>query len=63
MRVKDLVRILNISPSYASDILKGKKGVSSENRNIICKYYPDTKFVMSNKPRFKIVVDKDSDKE
>ena len=63
MRVKDLVKLLNIAPSYASEILKGKKGVSEENMYKIVENYPNIKFVMSNKPRFKIIENKDSDKE
>lgn len=63
MRVKDLVRLLNISPSYASDILKGKKGVSGENRNKILEEYPDIRFKISNKPRYKIVLNKENKNE
>ena len=60
IRVKDLVKLLGISRSYASDILKGKKGISAENRNKIKEVYPDIMFVMSNKPRYKIVLDKEN---
>ena len=58
IRVKDLVKLLNISPSYASEILKGKKGISEENKNKILKEYPNIRFRVSNKPRYKIILDK-----
>ncbi len=60
IRVKDLAELLGISKSYASDILKGKKGISGENRSKILEIYPDVRFVMSNKPRYKIVLDKEN---
>lgn len=55
IKVRDLVRLLNISRSYASEILKGKKGVSEENMTKIKKKYPQLKFKVFTKPRYKIV--------
>lgn len=58
IRVKDLVKLLNIAPSYASDILKGKKGVNEENMNKIKSAYPDIEFKVFTKPRYKIILNK-----
>lgn len=55
IRGRDLVRLLNIAPSYASDILNGKKGVSEENMIKIKEKYPKLKFKVFTKPRYKIV--------
>lgn len=55
IKVRDLVRLLNISRSYASEILKGKKGVSEENMTKIKEKYPQLKFKVFTKPRYKIV--------
>ena len=63
IRGKDLVKLLNISSSYASDILKGKKGISEENKNKMLKEYPDIRFRVSNKPRYKIILDKENKNE
>lgn len=53
---KDLCKLLNISPSFASEILKGKKGVSEETMKKIKEYYPDVEFKTFVKPRYKIKV-------
>lgn len=55
IKCRDLVRLLNIAPSYASDILKGKKGVSEENMIKIKEKYPQLEFKIFTKPRYKIV--------
>ena len=55
IKVRDLVRLLNISRSYASEILKGKKGISEENMTKIKEKYPQLKFKVFTKPRYKIV--------
>lgn len=60
MKCKDLVRLLNVSPSYACEILKGIKGVSEENMLKIKKQYPNIEFKISSKPRYKIVLDKEN---
>ena len=59
MKGKDLVRLLNIAPSYASEILSGKKGISKENMLKIKKEYPYIEFKEFTKPRYKIVLDKE----
>lgn len=61
IRVKDLVKLLNIAPSYASDILKGKKGVNEENMNKIKSAYPNIEFKVFTKPRYKIILNKVGD--
>ena len=55
IKVRDLVRLINISPSYASEILRGKKGVSEENMLKIKEKYPQLEFKIFTKPRYKIV--------
>lgn len=58
IRVKDLVRLLNIVPSYAFAILSGKKGVSEENMKKIKEKYPSINFKIFTKPRYKIEKEK-----
>jgi transcriptional regulator with XRE-family HTH domain len=53
--LRQIARELKISPSYLSDILKGKIGCSEDLMNKIKEYYPQLEFYVFTKPRYKVV--------
>lgn len=52
--MRQIAKELNISSGYLSDVLNGKKGCSEELKDKIKKYYPDLKFYIFTKPRYKV---------
>lgn len=53
--LRQIANELKISPSYLSDILKGKKGCSEDLMYKIKMYYPHLVFYVFTKPRYKVV--------
>lgn len=53
--LRQIASELKISPSYLSDILKGKKGCDEILMNKIKEYYPQLEFYVFTKPRYKVV--------
>lgn len=55
----EIAKELKISKGYLSDILAGKKGCNQFVMNKLKEFYPDLKFYVFTKPRYKIVKDSD----
>ena len=53
--LRQVAKELNISVSYLSDILNGKKGCNEELMNKIKEYYPYLEFYIFTKPRYKVL--------
>ena len=53
--LRQVAKELNISVSYLSDILNGKKGCNEELMNKIKEYYPNLEFYIFTKPRYKVL--------
>lgn len=53
--LREIAKELNISVSYLSDILNGKKGCNEELMKKIKEYYPQLEFYIFTKPRYKIL--------
>lgn len=53
--LREISKELNISCSYLSDILNGKKGCDEELMNKIKEYYPKLEFYIFTKPRYKVI--------
>ena len=49
-----IARELGISNTYLSEILHSKKGCNEELMNKIKQYYPNLKFYVFIKPRYKV---------
>lgn len=49
-----VARELGISITYLSEILHSKKGCDEELMNKIKQYYPNLKFYIFTKPRYKV---------
>lgn len=54
--LRNIAKSLEISPSYLSDILNGKKGCSKELMNKIKIYYSNLEFYNFIKPRYKVKI-------
>lgn len=55
LSLRQVAKELNISISYLSDILNGKKGCDKELMNKIKEYYPNLEFYIFTKPRYKVL--------
>lgn len=53
--LRQIANEIKISPSYLSDILKGKKGCSEDLMYKIKMYYPQLEFYVFTKPRYKVI--------
>ena len=53
--MRQIAKELNISVSYLSEILNGKKGCNEELMNKIKEYYPNLQFYIFIKPRYKVI--------
>ncbi|MBE6152679.1 MAG: helix-turn-helix transcriptional regulator [Firmicutes bacterium] len=53
--LRQIAKELNISVSYLSDILNGKRGCNEELMNKIKEYYSNLEFYIFTKPRYKVI--------
>lgn len=60
--LRQVAKELNISVSYLSDILNGKKGCNEELMNKIKEYYPYLEFYIFTKLRYKVLNNSGYDK-
>lgn len=54
MSLRKVAKELEISPSYLSDIINGKKGCIKELMEKIKEYYPNLDFYNFIEPRYKV---------